>query len=70
MTFWKIRDTRMNCRISHQEIQDLGYNILELTQNREKTQEFLNLLLEKGKEVLGMPVEGSCLLYTSDAADD
>lgn len=59
MTFWKITDTRMNCLISHQEIQDLGYNILELTQNREKTQEFLNLLLEKGKEVLGMPMEGS-----------
>lgn len=57
MTFWKITDTRMNCLISQQEIQDLGYDIVELTQNRERTQEFLDILIKKGQEVLGINIE-------------
>lgn len=57
MTFWKITDTRMNCLISHQEIQALGYDLTELTQNQERTQEFLDILVKKGKEVLGMNIE-------------
>lgn len=58
MTFWKITETRMNCLISHQEIQAMGYEISELTEDRERTQEFLNRLLEKGREVLGMKMDG------------
>ena len=54
MTFWKISDTRMNCLITQAEIEALGYTLEELTQNRERTEQFLNLLLQKGKEVLGM----------------
>lgn len=54
MTFWKISDSRMNCLITQAEIEALGYTLEDLTQNREKTEQFLNLLLQKGKEVLGM----------------
>ena len=57
MTFWKITDTRMNCLISNQEIRALGYNLTELSQNRERTQEFLDILVKKGKEVLGLNTE-------------
>ena len=57
MTFWKITDTRMNCLISHQEIQALGYDLAELTQNQERTQEFLDILVKKGKEVLGINID-------------
>lgn len=57
MTFWKITDTRMNCLISHQEIQALGYDLTELTQNQERTQEFLDILVKKGKEVLGINID-------------
>lgn len=57
MRFWKLSDTRMNCLISHEELTALGYSIEELTQDRERTIEFLNLLLEKGKEKLGLHIE-------------
>lgn len=57
MTFWKVTDTRMNCLISHQEIQALGYSLTDLTQNQERTREFLDILVNKGKEVLGMKIE-------------
>lgn len=57
MTFWKISDTRMNCLISLAEIEELGYTLEELMHDRDRTQEFLNLLLEKGQEVLGMQME-------------
>ena len=50
MTFWKITDTRMICLISHQEIQALGYDLAELTQNQERTQEFLDILVKWGKK--------------------
>ena len=54
MTFWKVSDTRMNCLITEAEIAALGYSLEDLTQDRERTEEFLNLLLNKGKEVLGL----------------
>ena len=54
MTFWKVSDTRMNCLITEAEIAALGYSLEDLTQDRERTEEFLNLLLKKGKEVLGL----------------
>ena len=54
MTFWKVSDTRMNCLITEAEIVALGYSLEDLTQDRERTEEFLNLLLKKGKEVLGL----------------
>lgn len=54
MTFWKISDTRMNCLITEAEITALGYSLEDLTESRERTEEFLNLLLKKGKEVLGL----------------
>lgn len=57
MTFWKLSDTRMNCLISHEELETLGYSIEDLTQDSEKTKEFLNLLLEKGKKTLGLHIE-------------
>ncbi|MDO5601012.1 MAG: adaptor protein MecA [Lachnospiraceae bacterium] len=54
MTFWKISDTRMNCLITEAEIIALGYSLEDLTNNTGRTEEFLNLLLKKGKEVLGL----------------
>lgn len=57
MTFWKLSDTRMNCLISYAELESLGYSIEDLTQDSERTKEFLNLLLEKGKEKLGLHIE-------------
>ena len=48
MTFWKVSDTRMNCLITEAEIAALGYSLEDLTQDRERTEEFLNLLLKKG----------------------
>lgn len=54
MTFWKISETRLNCLISLTEIGELGYTLEELMQNRERTQEFLNLIFEKGKEALNI----------------
>lgn len=54
MTFWKVSDTRMNCLITEAEIVALGYSLEDLTQDKERTEEFLNLLLRKGKEVLGL----------------
>lgn len=54
MTFWKITDTRINCLVSKLEIEALGYSLVELTQNRERTEEFLQLLVEKGEEALGI----------------
>ena len=47
MTFWKITETKMNCLITQEEIEILGYSMEELMQNHERTKEFLNLLLEK-----------------------
>ena len=47
MTFWKVSDTRMNCLITEAEIAALGYSLEDLTQDRERTEEFLNLLLKK-----------------------
>ena len=58
MTFWKITETKMNCLITQEEIEILGYSMEELMQNHERTKEFLNLLLEKGCEVLNMQVSG------------
>ena len=48
----------MNCLITQEEIEILGYSMEELMQNHERTKEFLNLLLEKGCEVLNMQVSG------------
>ena len=59
MTFWKISDTRMNCLITQAEIEALGYTLEELTQDKERTEQFLNLLLQKGKEVLGMQMDSA-----------
>ena len=53
MTFWKVSDTRMNCLITEAEIAALGYSLEDLTQDRERTEEFLNLLLKKGKGFYG-----------------
>ena len=57
MTFWRISDTRMNCLITQEEIETLGFQVDELTRNREKAVEFLNLLAKKGREVLKMETE-------------
>ena len=35
----------MNCLITQEEIEILGYSMEELMQNHERTKEFLNLLL-------------------------
>ena len=43
MTFWKITETKMNCLITQEEIEILGYSMEELMQNHERTKEFLNL---------------------------
>ena len=40
MTFWKVSDTRMNCLITEAEIAALGYSLEDLTQDRERTEEF------------------------------
>ncbi|MGN0404792.1 MAG: adaptor protein MecA [Bariatricus sp.] len=58
MTFWKITETKMNCLITQEEIEILGYSMDELMQNHERTKEFLNLLLAKGCEVLKMQMSG------------
>ncbi|XCP85641.1 adaptor protein MecA [Roseburia hominis] len=57
MTFWKVSDTRMNCLITQEEIEILGFHIDELMSNRERTVELLNLLAAKGKEALGMDLQ-------------
>ena len=57
MTFWKISDTRMNCLITEAEIIALGYSLEDLTESKERTEEFLNLLLKKGIEVLGIQAD-------------
>ena len=58
MTFWKVSDTRMNCLITEAEIAALGYSLEDLTPGQERTEEFfLNLLLKKGKEVLGLNID-------------
>ncbi len=54
MTFWKVSDTRMNCLITEAEIAALGYSLEESYTGQGAYQEFLNLLLKKGKEVLGL----------------
>ena len=40
MKFSKIGKHTIRCVISDQEIQDLGYTILEIMSNGERTQEF------------------------------
>ena len=45
MTFWKVSDTRMNCLITEAEIAALGYSLEDLTQDRERTEEFLLSLI-------------------------
>ena len=59
MTFWKISETRMNCVITQEEIEILGYSLEDLIQDKERAREFLNMLREKGNEVLGMRTEGN-----------
>ena len=59
MTFWKVSENKMNCLITKEEIEALGYTIEDLMQNKERTKEFLNLLLEKGSEILEMKIDGS-----------
>ena len=41
MTFWKVSDTRIGCRITMQEIKDMGFEFQELSKERQKTAEFL-----------------------------
>ena len=69
MTFWKVSDTRMNCLITEAEIAALGYSLEDLTQDRERTEEFLNLLLKKGKEVLGLNTDNGFQRILSLAGD-
>lgn len=57
MTFWKVSDTKMNCLITQEEIETLGFHIEELMSNRERTTELLDLLAMKGKEALGMDLQ-------------
>ena len=54
MTFWKVSDTRMNCLITEAEIAALGYSLEDLTQDRERTEEFLIFFSRKGKKSLGL----------------
>lgn len=58
MTFWKIADNRISCLISKEEIEALGYSLVDITHNKERTEEFLNMVLEKGEEALGVSMEG------------
>ncbi|MCI8639012.1 MAG: adaptor protein MecA [Coprococcus sp.] len=58
MTFWKIADNRISCLISKAEIEALGYTLTDITHNKERTEEFLNMILEKGEEALGVDMEG------------
>jgi len=47
----------MNCLITQEEIETLGFHVEELMSDRERTTELLNLLAMKGKEALGMDLQ-------------
>ncbi|HIS31916.1 MAG TPA: adaptor protein MecA [Candidatus Limivivens intestinipullorum] len=52
MTFWRINDTKISCRITMDEIHEMGFDFQELTQDRQKTTEFLSTLMEKARTSL------------------
>lgn len=57
MTLWKMSDTRITCMINQTEIEILGYTVEELARNDARTEEFLQVILQKGKEMLGLKTE-------------
>ncbi|MDY3918102.1 MAG: adaptor protein MecA [Candidatus Limivivens sp.] len=70
MTFWKISDTRISCRVTLQEIQEMGFDFQELTQDRQKTVDFLSKILENGKSVLGLELPDGIQSFTAQMLPD
>ncbi|MDO5424533.1 MAG: adaptor protein MecA [Eubacteriales bacterium] len=70
MTFWKISDTRISCRVTMQEIHDMGYDFRELTEDRQKAIDFLSKILENGKSALGLELPDGIQNFTAQMLPD
>lgn len=51
MTLWKVNEKHLNCMITQEEIREMGFELSELQTSKEKTDEFLNAILENGKKL-------------------
>ncbi len=56
MTLWKINEKHMNCMVTEEEIKVMGYDLEELQTSQDKTREFLDALLENGKNLLELDI--------------
>lgn len=57
MTLWKINEKHINCMITEEEIREMGFELSELQTSKEKTDEFLNVILENGKKLFELDTE-------------
>lgn len=63
MIIWKKGDKKVSCMIEPQEIQSMGFTLEELNQSKEKTEEFLSLILEQAKDAVGINTENGIQEY-------
>ncbi|MDO5521286.1 MAG: adaptor protein MecA [bacterium] len=56
MTLWKLTEKHMNCMISEDEIIEMGFQLEELKVDKEKTSQFLSVILQNGKNLLGLDI--------------
>lgn len=70
MTFWKVSDTRIGCRITMQEIKDMGFEFQELSKERQKTAEFLGRILESARDALKIELPDGVQSFTAQVLPD
>lgn len=70
MTYWKIGDTRISCRVTLDEIREMGFDMQELAQDREKTVDFLGRILEGAKNALGIELPDGIQSFTVQMLPD
>ena len=70
MTFWKVSDTRTGCRITMQEIKDMGFEFQELSKERQKTAEFLGRILESARDALKIELPDGVQSFTAQVLPD
>lgn len=63
MYFWKIDDETIRCLINKQEIDQMGYNIQELSNNEESMSNFLNAIVDNSLNYIAWNTENGVQNY-------
>lgn len=70
MTFWKIGEARISCRVTLEEIREMGFDYQELAQDRQKTVDFLGRILNDAKEALKVELPDGISAFTAHVLPD